>query len=378
MKVIRRPFGKGSEVSLFTLGTMRAVESPSQMLNVLKAAFDAGINHIETAPVYGQAEEYLGKGLKSLSKEGIVPQGGWIITSKLLPGIKLKEGKEQLQEMLLRLGVSKIDNLAVHGINLEKHLEWAVKGEGAKLLKWAKEEGLIQQVGFSSHGAPSVIKAAIKSRRFSFCSLHVHLLDQNRIPLAKLALEEGMGVMAISPADKGGHLHSPSKMLINDCNPIAPIELAYRFLLSNGISTLTLGAYQAEDLILAKKLRNANHPLNKIEKSSISRLIENQKKRLGETFCGQCQDCMPCPSLIPISELLRLRNLNIGHGLNSYTKERYNLINRAGHWWETTNASACNSCGDCLPRCPYKLPIPELLHDTHLRLIDKPQRRLWD
>ena len=48
----------------------------------------------------------------------------------------------------------------------------------------AKEKKLIQQVGFSSHGSQSLIKEAIESRYFQFCSLHVHLLDQGNLPLA--------------------------------------------------------------------------------------------------------------------------------------------------------------------------------------------------
>ena len=42
-------------MSLFTLGTMRALASVEQMTTVLKAAVAAGINHIETAPAYGPA-----------------------------------------------------------------------------------------------------------------------------------------------------------------------------------------------------------------------------------------------------------------------------------------------------------------------------------
>ena len=46
-------FGRGRPVSAFSLGTMRAVESPQQMATVLQAALAAGIRHIETAPAYG-------------------------------------------------------------------------------------------------------------------------------------------------------------------------------------------------------------------------------------------------------------------------------------------------------------------------------------
>ena len=76
---------------------------------------------------------------------------------------------------------------------------------------------LADQIGFSSHGSQSLIKKALDSKCFQFCSLHLHLLDPSRIPLAKDALSKGIGVMAISPADKGGRLQFPSKTLIDGC-----------------------------------------------------------------------------------------------------------------------------------------------------------------
>lgn len=370
-------------MSAFTLGTMRALDSPAVMEAVLDAAVAAGINHIETAPAYGPAEAFLGRALARLGERDPAGRAALVLTSKLLPGADLEDGRAQLRACLRRLGVERLDNLAVHGLNRPEHLAWALSGPGADLLAWATGEGLVGQVGFSSHGETALIEAALESGRFGFCSLHVHLFDQERLPLARAALAAGIGVMAISPADKGGRLHDPPGELVADCAPFAPLELAYRFLLAEGISTLTLGAARPEDLAWALRLADAGGPATATAPhgqdlaAALARLEAAGRERLGADRCGQCRQCLPCPNAVPIPALLRLRNLAVGHGMEPFATERYNLIGRAGHWWEAVDASACGRCGACLPRCPLQLPIPDLLADTHRRLAAAPRRRLW-
>ena len=403
-----RGFGRGRPVTPFTLGTMRALDSPAQMAVVLEAAVAAGIRHVETAPAYGPAEAFLGEALQGLERRDPALRGELVLTSKLLPGCSLEQGQAQLRALLARLAIPRLDNLAVHGLNTPEHLEWALAGDGRELLAWAEGEGLVGQLGFSSHGSTDLIKQALASGRFGFCSLHLHLFDPERLPLARAALAGGIGVMAISPADKGGRLYDPPAELLADCAPFHPLELAYRFLLDQGISTLTLGAAQPGDLAWARSLTagsgggggcgrpSPDSPdagsresgageavgvpdswLSPEQRQALARLKEAGRERLGGTRCGQCRQCLPCPNDVPIPALLRLRNLAVGHGMVPFASERYSLIGRAGHWWEQVDASACERCGDCLPRCPLQLPIPDLLADTHRRLAAPPRRRLW-
>ena len=139
-------------MSLFTLGTMRALGSADQLQAVLAAALDAGINHIETAPAYGPAERFLGQVLGKLQRSCSARRDGLVITSKILPGPDLAQGQVQLRGSLERLGLARLDNLAVHGLNTPEHLDWALRGAGAELLAWALGGALVGAV-LASTGA---------------------------------------------------------------------------------------------------------------------------------------------------------------------------------------------------------------------------------
>ena len=333
----KRSFGSANQVSIFTLGSMRALDSVDQMCEIVRYAYESGINHIETAPSYGNAEKYIGKALNKLERTKGISKEKWIITTKVLPIGNFKRLKNNFLTSLKSLNIKKINNLAIHGLNLYEHFDWVTKGEGKQFIEWVIETGLVDQIGFSSHGKYELIEDAINSDLFSFCSLHLHLLDQSKFPLAKKALKKNMGVLAISPADKGGKLYAPSNLLLELSKPYTPLEIAYRFLLANGISTLSLGANKFEDFNLPKKLANSTHKLSKLEKQIILRIQEEADKRLGHTKCAQCKACLPCPNNVPIPELLRLRNIYLGYDQKEFAKERYNLIVKAGHWWEENN-----------------------------------------
>ncbi|NEZ67480.1 aldo/keto reductase, partial [Leptolyngbyaceae cyanobacterium CCMR0082] len=68
-----RRFGKTElNLSVFSLGTMRCLDNAESLHQVLAAAVDLGINHIETARGYGQSEYYIGQALSSLNRSELI------------------------------------------------------------------------------------------------------------------------------------------------------------------------------------------------------------------------------------------------------------------------------------------------------------------
>ncbi|MGF1494554.1 MAG: aldo/keto reductase [Microcoleaceae cyanobacterium] len=369
-----RRFGRTElHLSVFSLGTMRYLASEENAVQTIQRAVALGINHLETARAYGNSEKYLATALKSPT----VNRSELHITSKVLPCSSPDAIEQAIDQSLERLGLGYLDTLALHGINTETHLEQALAGMGG--LQRALDDGRVRHLGFSTHGPLEVILAAIQTDYFEFINLHYYYFFQRNAPAVDLAHQRDMGIFIISPADKGGQLHTPPNRLANLCQPFSPLQLNYRFLLSDPrITTLSLGAANPQELEVPLQVANQDGELTGAEQAILQSLEAAQSEALGSTQCRQCYQCLPCPEAIHIPEVLRLRNLAIGHNMTEFGQYRYRMFESAGHWFPGRKANRCTECGDCLPRCPEQLDIPALLQETHEMLKGRSSRRLWE
>ncbi len=373
-----RRFGKtGLRLSVFSLGTMRYLDSPDNVWQTIQTAIVLGINHIETARGYGKSEEYLGKAIAL----GLpIPRSQVHITSKIPPTVDTDTMRRCIDESLEKLHLEYLDCLGIHGLNTWEQLDWVkAKGGCMQAVQEAVADGRVRHVGFSTHGSLDLILAAINTDFFEFVNLHYYYFFQRHAPVIELAAAKDMGIFIISPADKGGRLYTPPPTLVDLCHPFSPLELNYRFLLSDSrITTLSVGPAIPEELTQPLQVADQDGQLTDEEITVFERLENHQNLALGTDLCSQCYECLPCPENINIPEVLRLRNLAVAYDMTDYGQYRYGMFENAGHWFPGIKANRCTDCGDCLPKCPQNLDIPALLKDTHQRLQGKSGRRLWE
>lgn len=381
-----RRFGRTNlRISVLTFGAMRIpfgdlspderTRAEENAFRTMKRALEVGVNHFETARGYGNSEHLIGMWLPHLP----VHREDLVITTKIPPTQSADEMRRYIDESCQRMGISYIDNLDIHGINTYELLELSVrKGGCLEGIRRAMKEGVVRHLGFSTHAPLEVILDTMRTGEFESVNLHYYYFNQRNYPAIRLAEELDMGVLIISPTDKGGQLHNAPAKLREVTAPYTPIEINQRFLLSDpAVTTLTVGAGKPEEWDAHLRMADRVEPLTPQEQAILQRMDTTMKQTLGDTYCSYCFECLPCPEDIHIPEVLRLRNMAKAFDMVEFGRFRYNLFGNGGHWFPGVKADACTDCGDCLPRCPLKLNIPTLLRETHELLTGEPVKRLW-
>ncbi len=168
----------------------------------VKYALDSGVNHIDVAPTYGDAEVKLGKWVKEYRDDVF-------LGCKTRERTK-KEAEEELRRSLERLQTDYFDLYQFHGLDTPGDLATVAGEDGAlQAFKEAEEEGLINHIGITSHNPVNILKA-LELHDFDTVLLpvnyvlHAHPEPQNDYePVLEKCSEKNIGVIAMKSPAKG-------------------------------------------------------------------------------------------------------------------------------------------------------------------------------
>ena len=295
--MIRRELGKtGIEISEIAFGGVEigmpygiGVESAEDMLsereavNLLYQAVDSGINFFDTARMYGNSEDIMGKAFNDRRDKVVLAtkcrhlldKNGNLPPDSKLPGVIEKS----FQESLEALQTDYVDIFMLHQANL-KILE---NETIAAVFEEFKSRGRCRATGVSTYTTEET-KKAIERGCWDMIQLPFNMMDQRQGTLFSEAAQKGVGVVVRSVllkgllSDRGKNLHPALKDVENHISRYQDIvsdrgmslpELATKFALSfPEVSAVLIGIDREEYLEQALKTVDGVY----LEKESLEKI----------------------------------------------------------------------------------------------------------
>lgn len=329
-KIPVRTLGRtGVELPILGLGVDRPDSS-----NVLRAAYNSGVKHFDTANSYqnGKNEEMVGSVLQGK------PRDSAFVCTKIFFAYPLADNfeedfKNRVDMSLKRLKMDYVDGLYIH---MAASTDVVKDPRVIKVLLDAKEEGKTRFIGFSSHEQKhEIIDAAIETGIYDIALISYNFKMEN-LKEMEAAIERGyhagMGFITMK-AMAGGVEDADAKKKIN-------AKACLRWIWQNKhITTVIPGLFNYEQL--DECLEAAYRP--EITTEETDYLASLREKEL--LYCQQCGQCRAqCPKLLPIPDIMRAYMYAYGYKRSGQSKATLVNLNLP--------TDICGDCKTCRVQCP--------------------------
>ncbi len=337
-------------------GTWIAELPPEKAVKVVRHAFDCGINYFDTAKWDGDSEEKIGASLQDVRDQCVVATKTGSRTKK--------ESLEDFESSLKRLKTDHLDIIQLHGIDDEKTLAKAMCEDGSlETCKEAQREGLVDFIGITGH-KPRVLAKAVATGQFDTVLVPINVVTRQALDeLLPVAKANDVGVVAMKPLSAKTSnlitcLYQPSLSLVSDepelkallgNSPDEQVNSLLRFVLSQDISAVIPGLRSIGEVETAAKAGVEYKVLTAEEQKRFSFELDG--------CCRDCGECIPCPQNINIPAILRFQSFYEAYGLREWAKKLYGGLD--------VKADKCSGCGECEPKCPYRLAIKDKLQEAN-------------
>ena len=287
-----------------------------------------GINFIDTARGYTVSEEYIGNSLVGRRHK-------FYIATKSMS--RDYEGmKKDIEISLKNLKTDYIDLYQLHNVKIEEYETIFNEDKAFRALLEAQKEGKIKYIGITSHSIETIEKA-IEDGKFDTIQFPYNIVEDQADEAFKKAHEKGIGIIVMKPL-AGGALDDAT--------------LAIKYILSKEYIDVAIPGMDS-----IKQVKENVDVLNDLDLTEEDKeKIDNIRATLGGKFCRRCEYCLPCPLGVNIPQNFLLEGYYTRYNLKEWSKERYDSLEG--------KASKCIACGKCETKCPYELPIIEMLKNV--------------
>ena len=274
----------------------------------------AGINYVDTARGYTVSESYIGEAICGMREH-------FVLATKSMSRTREAMAKD-IETSLANLRTDYIDLYQVHNPTMEQLEQVIAEGGALEALLEARAAGKIGHIGLTAHSLEVFAKALtldwVETVMFPY-----NIVETQGIELIRKCAEKGIGFIASNP----------------DVTVVIP-GMADEREIEQNIAAVCDGS-----------------PLTGEENAK----IEEIRAALGTQFCRRCNYCAPCTVGINIPGVFLMDGYLTRYGLSDWAKSRYDAMEK--------KASDCVGCGACETRCPYQLPIREMLKAAHRDLL---------
>lgn len=360
-KMRYRPLGStGLMVSALSFGCMRLTEDMDLNEKIISRAIDYGVNYFETTRGYcsGQCQQRVAPGIKEKNK-GVIVSG----KAPIGPDTTDYEFRKEIELQLGILGISHFKFFQVGWFGWDRIGHLLKRGGVLDALRKAKDQGLIQRIGFTGHDKPENFIKCIETGLFDSMTVPYNLINRSYEPTIARAGELGVGVVAMCPV-AGGVLDSEDSKMQKEFGVDMPTtQMALRFVLSNpNVSTACSGMSTLKMLDQNVATVNDFDPEKGVGFEKMCEGLDRLRESLGDKFCTSCGYCMPCPEGINIPYMMELCANWQTFGVEEGVQRMLKMVDpgeKVPAKWR--DPSACVKCGKCEEACPNKLEISKTM-----------------
>ncbi len=352
-KIIYRTLGKtGIKLPVVSMGVMHS-DNP----NLVRAALEGGIVHMDTAPNYqmGQSERMIGEVIKGR------PRDSFVISTKVrLPrkfnGVFTEKANEEtffesLHASLKNLGLEYVDILYSHEVGRSESVLFEPIAKG---MEKAKKAGKTRFVGVSTHGnEPKVIEAVIESKLYDVILTSYNFRQKHNLQVKEAiakAAQAGLGIAAMKMMG-GGFLDNRAQA--------SNAKAALKWVLQDPNVHTAIAGFTSFDQMETDLSVMENIALDDSEKKSLQ--IQASIPGLYCQGCGQC--LKQCYARLPVPDLMRAYMYAYGYRQPALAKS---LIVSLGLPHEV-----CGECSSCPVKCQNGWSVGGKIRDI-VRLKDLP------